>query len=32
MKLRLGILIVSDRAASGERPDLTGPAIQQVVA
>ncbi len=32
MKLRLGIITVSDRAASGERPDLTGPAIQQVVA
>ena len=31
MKLRFGILTVSDRSARGERPDLSGPALQQQV-
>ncbi|RMF49651.1 MAG: MogA/MoaB family molybdenum cofactor biosynthesis protein [Anaerolineae bacterium] len=29
--LRFGILTVSDRSARGERPDLSGPALQQAV-
>lgn len=31
MKLRFGILTVSDRSAMAERPDLSGPALKQVV-
>lgn len=30
MDIRVGILISSDRAASGERPDLSGPALVQM--
>jgi len=29
--LRIGILTVSDRSARGERPDLSGPAIEEVI-
>jgi molybdopterin adenylyltransferase len=29
--LRIGILTVSDRSARGERPDLSGPAIENVI-
>jgi molybdopterin adenylyltransferase len=29
--IRAGILTVSDRSARGERPDLSGPALEQVV-
>jgi molybdenum cofactor synthesis domain-containing protein len=29
--LRIGILTVSDRSSSAERPDLSGPALQEVV-
>ena len=29
--MRIGILTVSDRSARGERPDLSGPAIQEVI-
>ena len=32
MILRVGILTVSDRSARGERPDASGPALQQAVA
>ena len=31
MVLRIGILTASDRAARGERPDLSGPALVQLV-
>jgi molybdopterin adenylyltransferase len=31
MILRLGILTVSDRSARGERPDLSGPALVELV-
>ncbi len=31
MNLRIGVLTVSDRSARGERPDLTGPALEEVV-
>jgi molybdenum cofactor synthesis domain-containing protein len=31
MRLRFGILTVSDRSASGERPDVSGPALEEVV-
>jgi molybdenum cofactor synthesis domain-containing protein len=31
MSLRVGILTISDRSARGERPDLSGPALQEVV-
>lgn len=31
MKLRFGILIVSDRAAAGERDDATGPILEEAV-
>ena len=31
MSLRVGILTVSDRSARGERPDATGPALQQAI-
>jgi len=30
-KLRFGILTASDRSSRGERPDLSGPALEQVV-
>ena len=30
-KLRFGILTVSDRSASGERPDASGPALQTAI-
>lgn len=30
--MRVGILTVSDRSASGERPDLSGPAIEELIA
>jgi molybdenum cofactor synthesis domain-containing protein len=29
--LRIGILTVSDRSSRGERPDLSGPAIEEVI-
>lgn len=29
--MRIGILTVSDRSSQGERPDLSGPAIQEVI-
>ena len=29
--MRIGILTVSDRSARGERPDLSGPAIEEVI-
>ena len=29
--MRIGILTVSDRSSRGERPDLSGPAIQEVI-
>jgi len=29
--LRIGILTVSDRSARGERPDLSGPAIEELI-
>jgi molybdenum cofactor synthesis domain-containing protein len=32
MKLRFGILTSSDRSARGERPDLSGPALVELVA
>ena len=32
MNLRFGILTVSDRSARGERPDLSGPALVELVA
>ena len=32
MKLRFGILTSSDRSARGERPDLSGPALAELVA
>lgn len=32
MTLRVGILTISDRSASGERDDLSGPAIEEVIA
>ena len=32
MVLRFGVLTVSDRASSGERPDASGPALVQVIA
>ncbi len=32
MSLRFGILTVSDRSARGERPDISGPALAQIVA
>jgi molybdenum cofactor synthesis domain-containing protein len=32
MSLRIAILIVSDRSSRGERPDASGPALEQVVA
>ena len=32
MKLRFGILTSSDRSAHGERPDLSGPALAELVA
>lgn len=32
MSLRFGILTVSDRSARGERPDVSGPALAQIVA
>lgn len=32
MTLRVGILTISDRSASGERQDLSGPAIKEVIA
>jgi molybdopterin adenylyltransferase len=31
MSLRVGILTVSDRSARGERPDLSGPALVELV-
>ncbi len=31
MKLRFGILTVSDRSARGERPDASGPALAELV-
>ena len=31
MKVRFGILTVSDRSAHGERPDLSGPALVELV-
>jgi molybdenum cofactor synthesis domain-containing protein len=31
MQLRFGILTVSDRSAHGERPDLSGPALVELV-
>lgn len=31
MRLRFGILTVSDRAARGERPDASGPALAQAI-
>ncbi len=31
MRLRVGILTVSDRAARGERPDASGPALAQLI-
>jgi molybdopterin adenylyltransferase len=31
MKIRVGILTVSDRSAHGERSDLSGPALRQAV-
>jgi len=31
MALRVGLLTASDRAARGERPDLSGPALEQAV-
>jgi molybdopterin adenylyltransferase len=31
MSLRFAILTVSDRSARGERPDESGPALEQVV-
>jgi molybdenum cofactor synthesis domain-containing protein len=31
VNLRIGILTVSDRSARGERPDASGPALQQAV-
>jgi len=31
VKIRVGVLTVSDRSFRGERPDLSGPAIQEVV-
>jgi molybdopterin adenylyltransferase len=31
MSIRFGILIVSDRSARGERPDLSGPALVELV-
>ena len=31
MTLRFGILTVSDRSARGERPDLSGPALRELV-
>ena len=31
MSLRIGILTVSDRSSSGERPDASGPAVEEVV-
>jgi len=32
MRLRVGLLIVSDRAARGERRDACGPALAQIIA
>jgi molybdenum cofactor synthesis domain-containing protein len=29
--IRVGILIISDRSATGERPDATGPALAQIL-
>ena len=29
--MRIGILTVSDRSAQGERPDLSGPAIEELI-
>lgn len=31
MKLRIGILTVSDRSARGERPDASGPALEKEI-
>jgi len=31
MSIRVGILTVSDRSARGERPDLSGPALNDIV-
>ena len=31
MRIRVGILTVSDRSARGERPDLSGPALKDIV-
>lgn len=31
MDLRFGIITVSDRSARGERPDLSGPALEEIV-
>ncbi len=31
MRLRVGILTISDRAARGERPDASGPALAQLI-
>jgi len=31
MSLRFGILTVSDRSARGERPDLSGPALSELI-
>jgi molybdopterin adenylyltransferase len=31
MSLRIGILTISDRSASGERPDLSGPALVECI-
>ena len=31
MSLRIGILTVSDHSSSGERPDASGPAVEEVV-
>ena len=31
MSIRVGILTVSDRSARGERPDLSGPALKDIV-
>ena len=30
-ELRIGILTISDRAAAGERPDASGPALEEVI-
>ena len=32
MNLRFGILVASDRAARGERLDLSGPALEEIIA